>query len=87
METRGPWDTLAERDGTERGTPKEANANEASCEKNILEITGNKRIRVRPERCFLDLFDSRAIKEGPGSAEGSSIVGTDRTRLQDIVSK
>ena len=54
---------------------------------NIFKVAGDKGVRIRPERRYLNLLNCRANKEGPGSTEGPRNMNLKGTPLKDIVAR
>ena len=59
---------------SERGFPSE----------NILQVAGNEGVRNRPEGGSLDVFQGSALKESPGSTDGTSIVRPNTVSEENI---
>ena len=51
---------------------------------NILQVAGNEGVRSRPEGGSLDVFQGSALKESPGSTDGTSIVRTNTVSEESI---
>ena len=52
--------------------------------RNILQVAGNEGVRSRPEGGSLDIFQGSALKESPGSTDGTGIMRTDTVSKESI---